>query len=99
MYGHFTYAQMLAERRGLLREPGRLESGERVHLSLQRNPEPALDKKREPDRRDPKKRVNVRLFVPVPLKERLESIAERRRETLSQCTRNLLQHALLGVMF
>jgi predicted transcriptional regulator len=96
LFGHYVYAQLVAEHRGLPRSPTRLEYGEQVHFSLQQNADAVPDPSKEPKK--PKQRVNVRLFVPAPMKERLETLAERQQQTLSVCTRTLLQQTLSGVM-
>lgn len=91
LYGHFEYAQVLAERRGLLREPGQLESGERVCFDIDRgNSSPAPAK---PE----KKRENIRLFLPEPMKVAIEAVAERKRATVSETARGLIERMLFGV--
>jgi predicted transcriptional regulator len=92
LYGHFVYAQVLAERRGLLREPGRLESGERVCFNIDGGYSPPGPAK--PD----KKRENVRLFLPEPMKVAIEAIADRERSTVSVTARGIVERMLFGVM-
>lgn len=91
LYGHFQYAQVLAERRGLLREPGRLESGERVHFCINDDPAP------EPTKPE-KKRHNVRLFLPEPMMVSIEAIAEQQRGTVSLTVRKLIGQMLFGAL-
>ena len=94
LYGHFTYAQLLAERRGLLREPGRLESGEHVYFCMNDDPVPEPPEPPKP----PKKTESVRLFLPSPMKAALEAIAERERRTVSVAVRGLIERMLFGAM-
>lgn len=92
IYGHFTYAQVLAERRGLLREPGRLESSERVCFDLDRGG-------RSPDPPRPeRKRENVRLFLPEPMRAAIEAMAVRDGSTVSVTAFGLIERMLSGSM-
>ena len=91
IYGHFSYAQLLAERRGLLREAGTLQSGERVLFDWNQTAD-AMPPKPE------KKLVNVRLFLPPPMKTVLDRMSERTRLTTSACTRGLIERMLDGTV-
>ena len=94
LYGHYTYAQLVAERRGLPRGPGRLESGEYVVFDLPRAPQPD----EPPSPRPRKNTVNVRLFLPAPMQTDLEALAQRENVTVSEFARQLIHRMLLGPM-
>jgi len=92
LYGHFVYAQLLAERRGLLRELGQLHSGERVLFDITVNKQcPNESPRRE------KKIENIRLFLPAPMKEAIESMAASPQATVSHCVRDLIERQLNGM--
>lgn len=101
LYGHYAYAQLLSERRGLPRAPGELESGERVLFSLKRSPQAAAQVPAAPPPSpapSANRRENLRLFLPEPMKAALETIAERDGGTVSATARGMLESLLLGVM-
>ena len=91
LYGHFEYSQLVAERRGLLREPGRLESGEHVLFDIVEKYGDSAD-----EAFPPKKTINVRLFLPAPMKAELDALAARQRQTVSACVRAMLLRMLSG---
>lgn len=91
LYGHFEYSQLVAERRGLLRESGRLESGEHVLFDIVRSYGNSAG-----DTPPPKKTMNIRLFLPAPMKADLGTIAAREKQTVSACVRLVLLRMLSG---
>lgn len=100
LYGHYAYAQLLSERRGLPRAPAELESGERVLFSREYGPQAAAPVAAPPPPPAPSanKRENLRLFLPEPMKVALETMAGRDGGTVSATVRRMVEILLLGAM-
>lgn len=93
LYGHFVYAQLVSERRGLLKEPGQLHSGERVFFDIPSNGDDGIEEPPKPG----KKIENIRLFLPQPMKTLLEELSKKHNQTLSETSRFLIVRAMFGV--
>lgn len=100
LYGHYAYAQLMSERRGLPRAPGELESGERMLFSRKRGPQAAAPAPAPPPPPPPapsaNRRENLRLFLPEPMKVALETVAGRDGGTVSATVRRMVETLLLG---
>lgn len=94
LYGHFVYAQLLSERRGVLRDPGHLQSGERVLFDIPSTT--AGDEDSHSPSKSAKKIENIRLFLPQVMRLSLKKIASKQDKTLSDASRTIIEEAMFG---
>lgn len=91
IYGHYAYAQLVAQYRGFPKEPGPIPFEQGVLYDIVA---PHKDKQKSP-----KKTENVRLFVPAQMKNRLEQLAFKYSLTLSETANALLVRMAVGESF
>lgn len=97
LYGHYTYAQLMIECRGLPREPGPISPVERSFFEPQlATYKPTLSSQKTKSRL--KRTENLRLFLPSRMKTDISVIAKSRTSTVSETTLDLIQIATKGLV-
>lgn len=90
LYGHYTYAQLISEHRGLLRDSSTSSPESRVFFDIK------VKGSGPPEPFQPKKTKNLRLFIPPPMQTLIEQLAAKENYTTSEVARRLIEETLYG---